>query len=263
MIQARQHSGRDNEAARRRAGFSLIELLVVIGIIALLSGLIVPYLLKAKHLAGEKVCASNMRSANMAMRLYGEEYGERYPLEATEHNPHPALVRTLEKYNSGIVDAMYCPQASYLETFAGDPNYTPKGDTDSVIDTPANRAAGRISYVYWSFEANKLKPGGDPSQKKDYWRNFTYFLPRQLNFEGPRFAPGFIAAVEARPPGDPQRMQYEACRSGPAQETWVISDFFRQGAPFPHAREHARGLNVGYLDGHVDLLFGRPRDSYR
>jgi prepilin-type processing-associated H-X9-DG protein len=46
-------------------------------------------------------------------------------------------------------------------------------------------------------------------------------------------------------------------------ERWVMSDFFRQGAPFPHGRSHASGLNVSYLDGHVSLMTGRPRANYR
>jgi len=161
------------------------------------------------------------------------------------------------------VDAMYCPQAPYLETFAGDPNYTPKGDVDSVINTPENRQAGRLSYVYWSFEANKLKAGGDAGNSKDYWRDPSGFLPRQLTLDGLRFDPKFAAAAAALAPSDPKRLKFNACRSAHEQEIWVMSDFFRQGAPFPHAREHARGLNIAYLDGHVDLLIGRPRDAYR
>ena len=51
--------------------------------------------------------------------------------------------------------------------------------------------------------------------------------------------------------------------TGVISDRWVMSDFFRQGAPFPHGRTHARGVNVSYLDGHVELMRGRPRENYR
>jgi prepilin-type N-terminal cleavage/methylation domain-containing protein/prepilin-type processing-associated H-X9-DG protein len=247
----------------RRLGmvaFTLIELLVVIAIIALLVAMMVPTLGRAKHLAGEKVCAANLRGANIAMILYAQEHRDVYPLEPTEHNPHLSLVEALIRYDGGIVEAMYCTQAPFLETFAADPQYVPRGDTDSVVNTPANRKAGNLSYVYWSFRANKYCPEAVGSENKKHWRNPTYFLPRQLTLDG----------IEARrdwlgPTTQPENQdeRYQECLDAPAHQTWVMSDFFRRGAPFPHARSHARGLNVGYLDSHVELITGKPRNNYR
>jgi len=49
----------------------------------------------------------------------------------------------------------------------------------------------------------------------------------------------------------------------PAGDRWVATDFFRQGAPFPHTRRHAQGVNVLFLDGRVDLVLGSPKNNYR
>ena len=227
--------------ARHGPAYTLIELLVVIAIIAVLAGLLMPGLARAKSLAHEKSCASNLRQVNLTLMMYADDHAGFYLLEPTEHNPHSNLLGRLETYQPGLVRALYCPQALFSERYARDPGYTPKGGTDSVIDTPTNRAAGNISYLYWSFQTNKYCP-----EAGAYWREIADFIPRQIKVTDVVWL-------------DETRRQIEA---GPG-ERWVMSDFFRQGAPFPHGRLHARGLNVVYLDGHVALMRGRPRLSYR
>ena len=54
----------------RQAGFTLVELLVVIGIIALLIAILVPTLTKARSAANRAVCLSNQRQLASAMHSY-------------------------------------------------------------------------------------------------------------------------------------------------------------------------------------------------
>src|SRR5260370_19698705 len=73
---------------RPRAAFTLVELLVVIGIIALLLAILLPALSRARQSANQVKCLSNVRQLSTAFLMYVNSNRERYP-SAPPFRPAP------------------------------------------------------------------------------------------------------------------------------------------------------------------------------
>ncbi|MFQ6130540.1 MAG: type II secretion system protein [Armatimonadota bacterium] len=63
----------------KRRGFTFMELLVVVGIIALLAAMLIPRLASARLKGWEASCADNLRQIGMGLSLYAGDYGALYP----------------------------------------------------------------------------------------------------------------------------------------------------------------------------------------
>jgi len=66
----------------RRRGFTLVELLVVIGIIAVLVSVLMPSLGRAREAANQAKCLSNLRQLGVAFVMYANESNGKFPFAA-------------------------------------------------------------------------------------------------------------------------------------------------------------------------------------
>ncbi len=71
----------------RRRGISLLEVLIVIGVILLLFSMLVPGLENAKELSRRVMCAGNLKQWGMALHYYRDDHDDYLPTEGTYFAP--------------------------------------------------------------------------------------------------------------------------------------------------------------------------------
>jgi prepilin-type N-terminal cleavage/methylation domain-containing protein len=119
----------ERASTHRRAGFTLVELLVVIGVIAILAAILFPVLSAARESARLAACRSNLRQIGVAIKSYMQDYDDKFP-------DLPARPGTSggDQHYFGAAAKMLLPYAKDKKVFRcfSQPERPPEWDTATV-----------------------------------------------------------------------------------------------------------------------------------
>lgn len=115
---------------RQRRGFSLIELLIVITIIAIIATMALPRLMKAKQLANETAALGAIKTLHSAEWQYNSQFG-RFAANLTELGPPASGADSAAGANLISSDIAAGEKQGYRFTVTG----TPSGYTITAVPT--------------------------------------------------------------------------------------------------------------------------------
>jgi prepilin-type N-terminal cleavage/methylation domain-containing protein/prepilin-type processing-associated H-X9-DG protein len=225
---------------RHKKGFTLVELLVVIGIISLLIAMLLPALNKARQQAKQVQCASNMRQIGQAVFMYANQNGGRPP--PTQYVwTDPATNKLLDlRWQEYLCDQKYLPEDAK----------TP-GNLKSVLLCPSSSVlfSDQHSPYYGNYTANQhllgyYNPGAS-------WRNNYHGIKLQqvsnpssriMFLEG-----GYYYLISLRAKSPATANYYIAGASVNTTVSWGGT----YGGDAILGRHPNKTINILFADGHV------------
>lgn len=206
------------QARLRCAGFTLLEVLVVLSIIAFLIALLMPGLSRARKEALATVCLSNMRGIGLAVQLYADVNDDRLVTSGlshggTGHKEQDAWINTLrEEYGNELITR--CPS-----------------DDSPHWETPLpNGHLRRVSYAVNGYTVHRFGKFG-PYDRRSMFQN-----PSSTIYVVDLAETGDFAGADTIHP-----------------ETWFVNPKFTAGQQVAIER-HLGAANYNFLDGHTERL---------
>ncbi len=140
----------------RRHAFTLVELLVAVGVIGILAALLFPVVIKARSQARKTTCLSNLWQIGLALNLYEQDWGQYAPQGWNDNSQglEVVLPDPLAAYTHGA--ALYqCPETRCDYSFRGSLELDMQGHYKSSQMTPDSV----LAWCAHRFDTEKDKSG--------------------------------------------------------------------------------------------------------
>jgi len=216
---------------RRYKAFTLVELLVVIGIIAVLIAILLPALAKAKRAAGKVACANSCRQVGTFFMMYANENGGVLPLTFWWG----------VRYNNALINS-----GQVLGSSGNPPLRTPLGD--ALLTSGYSKTPQPFYCALETSEGRLWGTAGNPWPLKQWTYQSIGYATRPVSYVipvpsgGPYTGYDYYTVGYTRPPKINTLKTYTA----------ILADFMPNStADTSHLRE---GVNVFYVDSSVQWV---------